>query len=463
MTTASAATTSQNRLTEFLQAWIELAHKSRTEGPTSRRAKQAHRKFLEAMRAAAAIPGIRDRGVVVTLEQNRLLVDGVPQPSKDLRWEHFGERLRQVDAFGFALELPVDPAGLPELLDQIDTSRGQPRLDTRGLRWLSESDVLRRKQRDQLTRERRSLLMNFPELEIDVDLYNESVELLAAVSQETVGVHENVDEVVVATAEIVDRVLGRADSLLPMITLPYYERSIYYHTFNVFLMVLRSFDKLITDRETLRRIGHATLLFDIGKSCLPEGILDKTGPLTQSEAERVMEHPVTGALLLTRHPGIDPLAVNVAFGHHIKDNGAGYPQVSPDYRIDAVTRMVQVADIFEALIARRPHKRAMTGPEAYDVLFGLPNMSSFQGEMKMLQRGLGLHPPGSRVRLPDGRIALVVGDGERANEIQVRSVQETATGAVLGAPEWVRVADEAGEGAVALDPEAELDLLEARR
>ena len=62
---------------------------------------------------------------------------------------------------------------------------------------------------------------------------------------------------------------------------------------------------------------------------------------------------MVGAQVLQRFDDIDPLCVAAAMGHHLRDNGSGYPSVSSDYRLGAVTALLGIVDMFEALTADR--------------------------------------------------------------------------------------------------------------
>ena len=150
-------------------------------------------------------------------------------------------------------------------------------------------------------------------------------------------------------------------------------------------------------------------MVDVSKASVPLDILYKAGRLDDSELDIIMAHPVDGARILQRFPQVDPLAVCVAFGHHIKDNGTGYPQVPSTFRIGSVTALLEVADIFEALTSLRPYKRPLTARQAFEVLYSMPNMATRRPYIDLLLNAVGLHPIGSRVRTANGDLGVVCG------------------------------------------------------
>jgi putative two-component system response regulator len=119
-----------------------------------------------------------------------------------------------------------------------------------------------------------------------------------------------------------------------------------------------------TERRHLRR---AALLHDIGKLGLPDGILDKPGPLSDAERHKVEEHPVIGERIL--RPIIRNRHVLAAIrGHHERLDGRGYPDGLRGDRIPLLARLLAVADCFDALTTVRPYRKALTVPEALDHL-----------------------------------------------------------------------------------------------
>ncbi len=117
-------------------------------------------------------------------------------------------------------------------------------------------------------------------------------------------------------------------------------------------------------RTWLRR---AALLHDIGKLAVSNSILDKAGPLTDEEFAVIRMHPVYSSEILS---GISVFAnmAKVARGHHEKLNGKGYPDALRDGEITLETRIVTVADVFDALTADRPYRSAMPVTQALSIM-----------------------------------------------------------------------------------------------
>lgn len=116
-----------------------------------------------------------------------------------------------------------------------------------------------------------------------------------------------------------------------------------------------------------RWLVRAALLHDLGKLGVSNEILDKPGKLDPAEWEIVRRHPGWGAEILSRMAAFSDLA-KIAREHHERPDGRGYPQQLGGDAIDLETRIVTTADVFDALTADRPYRKAMSAGEALGVM-----------------------------------------------------------------------------------------------
>jgi putative nucleotidyltransferase with HDIG domain len=120
------------------------------------------------------------------------------------------------------------------------------------------------------------------------------------------------------------------------------------------------------DRE-IAFIRRAALLHDIGKLSVPNTILEKPGPLTPGEWDVVKQHPSYTLEVLRRIPGFGELS-EVAAAHHEKLDGSGYFRGWGAAQMNMPARILAVADIYDALAARRPYRDAMPEEAVFDIL-----------------------------------------------------------------------------------------------
>jgi putative nucleotidyltransferase with HDIG domain len=116
-----------------------------------------------------------------------------------------------------------------------------------------------------------------------------------------------------------------------------------------------------------RRLRRAALLHDIGKLGVSNSILDKPGKLDPDEWAEIKRHPALGRDVLARVGAFQDMA-EIAGNHHERLDGKGYPCGIAGDQIDLPSRIVSVADIFDALTADRPYRQAMSSDEAFVIL-----------------------------------------------------------------------------------------------
>jgi len=110
--------------------------------------------------------------------------------------------------------------------------------------------------------------------------------------------------------------------------------------------------------EELIDIEFGALLHDIGKLCLPRGLLSKPGRLTNAERDLIRMHPEWGASLVESIPGLERVASIVRF-HHERPDGSGYPNGLSWAAIPPAARIVSVCDAYGAMTKTRPYRAAL--------------------------------------------------------------------------------------------------------
>ena len=113
----------------------------------------------------------------------------------------------------------------------------------------------------------------------------------------------------------------------------------------------------------LERIRVASLLHDLGKLAIPEEILTKPGELNDPEWRIVSEHPKIGQVILEQAGALRD-AATIVLHHHEWFDGRGYPHGLAGEEIPVGARIVAIADAYEAMVAGRPYRAAITHSEA---------------------------------------------------------------------------------------------------
>jgi putative nucleotidyltransferase with HDIG domain len=124
-------------------------------------------------------------------------------------------------------------------------------------------------------------------------------------------------------------------------------------------------------RADRQRLSFAGMLHDIGKARIPLVILEKPGRLTDDEMEVMKKHPQFGFDALQTVSGLPAEMLDMVVHHHEYLDGSGYPHGLSASEISDLVRMITIADIFGALIERRPYRPPMSGTAAYNILLDM--------------------------------------------------------------------------------------------
>jgi putative two-component system response regulator len=141
------------------------------------------------------------------------------------------------------------------------------------------------------------------------------------------------------------------------------------HIISMSRISARLAERLKLSPATVESILYASPMHDIGKIGIPDRILLKNGPLNEEEWPIMRLHTVYGGKILENSDiGFLRLGEVIARTHHEKFDGSGYPNGLKGQEIPLAGRIVSVADVFDALMSRRPYKRAFTLEQAVTII-----------------------------------------------------------------------------------------------
>jgi len=126
-------------------------------------------------------------------------------------------------------------------------------------------------------------------------------------------------------------------------------------------------ENLGLDEEDLEELRLGCLLHDIGKVAVPDSILLKPGRLNTQETEVMRQHPIAGEQICAPLKSLRPILPLIRH-HHERMDGTGYPDRLYGGEIPLKARVLQVADVYDALINDRPYREALSSEEALEIL-----------------------------------------------------------------------------------------------
>src|SRR5438105_8830848 len=105
---------------------------------------------------------------------------------------------------------------------------------------------------------------------------------------------------------------------------------------------------------------YGFLLHDVGKIGIPDGILQKPGPLSPAERRRMQTHTVLGEAMLSNVAFLQGEGLRIVRSHHERWDGRGYPDELSGSEIPIGARIFSVADALDAMTSNRPYRRALS-------------------------------------------------------------------------------------------------------
>jgi HD-GYP domain-containing protein (c-di-GMP phosphodiesterase class II) len=211
-----------------------------------------------------------------------------------------------------------------------------------------------------------------------------------------------------AARSIVDNVLGNKGAMLELSGMKSHDEYTFFHSVNVTILSVALGSLISPNRRFLNSLGVGALMHDIGKMSVDLEVLNKKGPLSAKEWEIMRLHPVHGAETAALMRGLDRSSIVVILEHHMRYDLDGYPERSPRRPQHLTSRIVALADAYDAMTSRRSYARARPQDEAMEILAKNSGTAFDPGLVRMFTQMMGIYPPRSVVRLTSREIAIVV-------------------------------------------------------
>lgn len=207
--------------------------------------------------------------------------------------------------------------------------------------------------------------------------------------------------------DIIDEISSNPDVLVSMVDIKCHDGYTFGHSVNVcVLSVMLGLEKGL-NKFDVRDLGQGAILHDVGKLFIPDEILNKSGPLTDEEFEVVRCHTKDGFDVLRQKRDISLFSAHVAYQHHERLDGSGYPRRLVGDDIHQFAKLVAIVDSYDAMTSDRVYRSALTPYEAVSILV----RETRKYDRDLVGRFLKLvavYPIGSVVRLSSGDVCTVV-------------------------------------------------------
>jgi len=218
-----------------------------------------------------------------------------------------------------------------------------------------------------------------------------------------------VDDALLASVEaIIEELLEKPGAVVELADIRAVDDYTFGHSVNVSVLSLLTGIELKLKRRSLVTLGLGAILHDVGKILVPLPILNKPGKLTAEEFEQVKAHTWKGFERLKHSRKFSEVTCRVAIEHHERLDGSGYPGGLKAGEIGQFSRIVAVADVYDALTADRVYRGAMLPHEALEMLSGSGGYLFDYRAIQAFFRHVAAYPMGTIVKLSNGEIAVAV-------------------------------------------------------
>ncbi|MFP6798133.1 MAG: HD-GYP domain-containing protein [Pseudomonas sp.] len=159
----------------------------------------------------------------------------------------------------------------------------------------------------------------------------------------------------------------------------------------------------------LEQIGVCGMLHDVGKIKVPNEILNKPCALTAEEQCIMQSHATEGRKLLMSNQQVTAATVDVAYSHHERLDGQGYPRGLNASKIPYFAKIIAVADSYDAINSDRVYSKGKSSLESLRILLEAVNSHFDEEIVDCFIRMVGIYPPGEIVELTNGEVGIIIG------------------------------------------------------
>jgi len=232
------------------------------------------------------------------------------------------------------------------------------------------------------------------------------------------GRNADMAEVEVTVRKILDNVISNETVMLQLTGIRDIDNYTFLHSVDVCIYSTILGKKLGYNEEHLMDLGMGSILHDIGKCRVPMHILQKPDKLTNEELAEMQRHAAYGYEIIKNIYGMNSKIARVAFQHHEKWDGTGYPLGLSSTMIDPFSRIVSLADVYDALTSDRVYKKRTLPHIAADYIKRNSGILFDPYIVELFVENIAAYGEGTVVLLSTGEVGSVIGEKGSRNTRQ---------------------------------------------
>jgi len=220
--------------------------------------------------------------------------------------------------------------------------------------------------------------------------------------------YQCVDGLERVVGDLVDVISADSTGLVHINDLKAFDEYTYHHSLSVSMLAMATGRELGLGNDVLFKLGRCAMLHDVGKQLIPLELLNKKSRLTDDEFKTIKNHSILGATNLKNNDIGDLELWQGILYHHEKVNGGGYPKGLQGDKIPLFSKIIAVADAYDAITSHRAYRNPMLPSEAFNMIRKEVGVAFDYDVVKAFFEKLELYPTNTIVELSDGRLGIVV-------------------------------------------------------
>lgn len=241
----------------------------------------------------------------------------------------------------------------------------------------------------------------------------------------------NVDAYKNSVNMLLDSIINNRHVLIQLEDIRAYSDHIFTHSINVAVYAIMTGISMGYQERQLAVLGLGALLHDIGMIVVDPAVLSEPEALANLDDERINQHPEFGFNILRNYQEISTIASHIAYQHHERFDGTGFPRGLKGKEILDFARIVAVTDTFDNLVADRPDR---DGLNTTDALINIKNRAGTHFDPEMVEAfasNVAMYPVGCLVKLNSGHTAVVTEVKRASSDRPVINIIYDASGNTL--------------------------------
>lgn len=215
------------------------------------------------------------------------------------------------------------------------------------------------------------------------------------------------DKIMLIVSQLIDEILSNEFVTINLVKIKDTDSYLLEHSVNVCLLSIITGIYLGYGKSDLIKLGLGALLHDIGKTQIPENIVNKPEKLTIEEFNVMKKHTELGYLILSNTESISKESTDVILHHHERVDGGGYPKGISGDEIPEFSKIVSLADVFDATTSDRVYRDRIDPYTAVEYILGETDKKFDKQIVRVFLKLIGYYPVGLRVTLNSGEQGIV--------------------------------------------------------